>query len=341
MIERAELHDAAQKAFPIDQLKPAREASWSLIAEMGWLLLPLPEDAGGLGLGRDASAAIHFELGKALSTAPLIPALLAVQALAAADDLTDRAGWIERATAGELITLNLLPGDITLDASGSIRLTGTLPAVVDADLASNILVVTRGVVALVPINGEGVAVTERPLWDESRRLFDVVLDNHLVAPELVVARGDAAHEIAERLQGELALALAADSLGGAAAALDMTVEYLKTRKQYERPLAMFQALKHRCADLKTQVVAAEALLWKRAVDGDATVVDLGALKALASDVFRMVAEEAIQLHGGIGLTEEHHCHLFMKRAMLNLQLGGSLDLWRERAGRQALEQYAV
>ena len=61
MIERAELHDAAQKAFPADQLKPARDDSWKLIAEMGWLLLPLPEDAGGLGLGRDSSAAIHFE----------------------------------------------------------------------------------------------------------------------------------------------------------------------------------------------------------------------------------------------------------------------------------------
>ncbi|RZJ99130.1 MAG: hypothetical protein EOO76_15875, partial [Novosphingobium sp.] len=111
-IDRSELHDAAQKAFPADQLKPARETSWPLIAEMGWLLLPLPEDAGGLGLGRDSSAAIHFELGKVLSTAPLIPALLTVQALAAADELADQASWIERATTGELITTNLLPAAV-------------------------------------------------------------------------------------------------------------------------------------------------------------------------------------------------------------------------------------
>jgi alkylation response protein AidB-like acyl-CoA dehydrogenase len=335
-IERAELHDAAQKAFPADQLKPARDASWQLVSEMGWLLLPLPEDAGGLGLGRDASAAIHYELGKVLSSAPLLPALLAVQALAASEGLADRAGWIERATGGELITLNLLAGDVTLSASGAIRLSGTLPAVPDADLASHVLVVTKGIAALVPLSAETVSVAERPLWDESRRLFTVTLDSHQVAPELVVARGETAQDIASRLQGELALALAADCLGGASAALDMTVEYLKTRKQFDRPLAMFQALKHRCADLKTQVVAAEALLWKRAVDPDATVIDLGALKALASDVYRTVAEEAIQLHGGIGLTEEHNCHLFMKRAMLNLQLGGSVDEWREKAGRQAL-----
>jgi alkylation response protein AidB-like acyl-CoA dehydrogenase len=336
MIERAELHDAAQKAFPADQLKPSRGESWNLVAEMGWLLLPLSEEAGGLGLGRDASAAIHYELGKVLSTAPLMPALLAVQALGAAAELPDQAGWIERATGGELITLNLMPGDVSLDSSGSIRLSGTLPCVPDADIASHVLVFTRGIAALVPLDADTVSVGERPLWDESRRLFDVTLNNHPVDPELVVARGEAEHDIANRLHGELQLALAADCLGGASAALDMTVEYLKTRKQFDRPLAMFQALKHRCADLKIQVVAAEALLWERAVDGDATVTDLGALKALASDVYRMVTEEAIQLHGGIGLTEEYPIHLFMKRAMLNLQLGGSVDMWRERAGREAL-----
>ena len=339
-IERTELHDAAQKAFPADQLKPARETSWPLIAEMGWLLLPLPEDAGGLGLGRDSSAAIHFELGKVLSTAPLIPALLAVQALAAADELVDQAGWIERATTGELITTNLLPAAVEVGTSGSIVLSGTLPCVPDADLASHVLVIAKGLAALIPLDAAGVAVTERKLWDESRRLFDVTLTNHQVAPELVVARGDAANVLAERLHGELQIALAAESLGGATAALEMTIEYLKTRKQFDRPLAMFQALKHRVADLKTRVVAAEALLWKRAEDNDATLVDLGAVKALASDVYRLVVEEAIQLHGGIGLTEEHPIHLFMKRAMLNLQLGESLDTWRERAGRQALAAFA-
>ena len=339
-IDRSELHDAAQKAFPADQLKPARETSWPLIAEMGWLLLPLPEDAGGLGLGRDSSAAIHFELGKVLSTAPLIPALLSVQALAAADELADQAGWIERATTGELITTNLLPATVEVGNSGSIVLSGTLPCVPDADLASHVLVIAKGLAALIPLDAAGVTVTERKLWDESRRLSDVTLTNHQVAPELVVARGDAANVLAERLHGELQIALAAESLGGATAALEMTIEYLKTRKQFDRPLAMFQALKHRVADLKTRVVAAEALLWKRAEDNDATLVDLGAVKALASDVYRLVVEDAIQLHGGIGLTEEHPIHLFMKRAMLNLQLGESLDVWRERTGRQALAAFA-
>ena len=80
MIELSELQDAASKAFPADQLRPERDAAWQLAAEMGWLMIDLPEDQGGLGLGRDAAATIHYELGKVLSSAPLIPGLKALVA---------------------------------------------------------------------------------------------------------------------------------------------------------------------------------------------------------------------------------------------------------------------
>ncbi|MCB2060840.1 MAG: acyl-CoA dehydrogenase family protein [Novosphingobium sp.] len=339
MIELSELRDAAQKAFPADELIPDRDESWKLIAEMGWLMMPLPEESGGLGLGRDAVTAINLELGRVLSSAPLVPALLTVQAIGASESLVDRDSWIERTCSGEYVALNLLPGDIALADAGT--LSGTLPAVPDADMASHVLVFAKGLSALVPLDAPSISVSERKLWDESRRLFDITLDNCAVDESLMLARDDASHDIANRLHGELQLALAADCLGGANAALDMTVEYLRTRKQFSRPLAMFQALKHRCADLKTHIAATEALLWSRAVDADASVTDLGALKALAADVYRFVTEEAIQLHGGIGLTDEHQCHLFMKRAMLNLSLGGSGDELKERAGRQALETYSA
>ncbi len=338
MIERSELHDAAQKAFPHDALKPDRAESWKLIAEMGWLMLPLPEDAGGLGLGRDSAAAIHFELGRALCTAPVIPAMLTVQALGASETLEDRESWIERACGGEFIAINLRGGgDVT--ATGD-TLTGTLPAVADADMASHVLVFAKGLAALVPLDAAGVTVSERPLWDESRRLFDVTLSGHAVEPALVVARGDASHRLAIRLQAELLFALAADSLGGATTILELTIEYLKTRNQFDRPLGMFQALQHRCADLKVMLGAAEALLWSEAVKPDATLAQAGGLKAHATEVYRFVCEEAIQLHGGIGLTDEIYCHLFMKRANLNVQLGGDADHWREALGREVLAALA-
>lgn len=325
MIERSELHDAAQKAFPRDALKPERDASWKLAAEMGWLMLPLPEDAGGLGLGRDSAAAIHFELGRVLGTAPLIPAMAVVQALGESTTLADKAGWIERATTGEFITMSLLPEG---------RSTGTLTGVPDADMASHVLVLGKDKAFLKPL--AGTTLVGRPLWDHSRQLFDVTLNDQSIDPALVVAEGEAARALAEKLQIELLFALAADSLGGANAMLDLSVEYLKTRKQFDRPLAMFQALKHRCADLKIMIGAAEALLWSEAVKPDISLARAGGLKAHAAEVYRYVCEEAIQLHGGVGLTDELYCHLFMKRANLNVQLGGDADRWREARGRELL-----
>jgi alkylation response protein AidB-like acyl-CoA dehydrogenase len=341
MIELSELHDAAQKAFPADQLRPERDASWQLIAEQGWLMIELPEDLGGLGLGADASTAIVYELGRVLSTAPLIPALLTIRAIAASEAIADKAGWLERLTMGEYVALGL--GDSSVVGSnsrGAITLDGVLGAVPDADMASHVLVHTPGLLALAPVDAAGVSVAERELWDESRRLFTVSFSGHTVDPALVLAEGEAADAIAAQLTKGALLALSADALGGATATLDMTVEYLKTRKQFDRPLAMFQALKHRCADLKTAIVGAEALLWARAAEAGSSLADLGALKALASEVFYQVAEDAIQLHGGIGLTDEHNCHLFLKRALLNAQLAGDIDHWQEATGRSALAQLA-
>ena len=101
MIELSELRDAVQKAFPADRLAAPRNTAWSLVAEQGWLMISLPEDQGGLGLGRDAAVAIHFELGRVLSSAPLIPALLGLEGIAASSSLADGEGWIERICGGE------------------------------------------------------------------------------------------------------------------------------------------------------------------------------------------------------------------------------------------------
>lgn len=338
MIELGELQDAAQKAFPVDQLMPERDESWKLIVEMGWLLIELPEAAGGLALGRDAFTTLNFELGRVLSSAPLLPALLTLRAIGASTSLADQAAWIERICTGEFIPVSLLGGRIgaDTDASGAIRLTGLLSGVPEADMASHVLIGAQDLQALVPLDAPGLTVTERRIWDRSRRLFDVGFDGCRIDPALIVAQGAEAAGIDRHLQEGLLLGLAADALGGANTLLDITVEYLKTRKQFDRPLAMFQALKHRCADLKAAIAAAEALLWSRANGTETSIAGFGAAKALACDVYRMVTEEAIQLHGGIGLTEEHNCHLFMKRAMLDCSLGADADIWLEAAGKAAL-----
>lgn len=337
MIELNELTDAAQKAFPADKLSPDRDASWQLMAEMGWLMLRVPEEDGGLGLGREASTAIHYEMGRVLSSAPLMPAQLGLQAILKSETLADRADWIERICGGEYVPLHLRAARLTPAADGA--LTGTISGALEADMAVAIVASLPTGYAIVPLDADGVSIVERPIWDPSRRMFDVVLDGYKPDPALEIAPLSAAAALHDALAPEAHIALAADCLGGASAALDMTVEYMKMRKQFDRPIAMFQALKHRAADMKTRIVAAEALLWNRVRDEHADIIQFGAMKTLSGEAYQFVTEEAIQLHGGIGLTDEHQCHLYMKRAMLNPELAGEPDLWKERTGREALAAF--
>lgn len=326
-VSRAELQDAAFKAFGHGDLVPDADKSWGLMADMGWLMMSVPEDLGGLGLGMEAAGVIHTALGRGLVPGPAIAQMLVIEALTAAEGLAGRDDLLARAMGGEVMTASL----------AGVGVSGQLSCVPDADRASHLLVVEENRVSLAPM--AGLTVTARDTWDKTRRLFDVTASNSAIG--LVLAEGDKATAMSRRLQARLLFALAGDSLGGADALLDLTIEYLGTRSQFDRPLALFQALKHRVADMKTGLSAAEALLWARAVDPLATTEQMGALKAHATTVYRTIAEEAIQLHGGIGLTMEHQCHLFLKRAMLNCALGGDADHWEETAGRQALAQTAL
>jgi alkylation response protein AidB-like acyl-CoA dehydrogenase len=334
MIALDELRAAAEKAFPRDALLPPRDPSWRQIAELGWLLIELDEASGGLGLGPAASTAILFEQGRVLASAPLIPALLGLHAIAASPALAGRQGWIERICGGDYVPLNMLPARVAETAQGA--LSGTLGGVFEADMARHVVAGLAGMYLLIPLDAPGVTVTERPLWDESRRMFDIELSGFVPDPQLILASGDRARALHDRISPAAQLALAADALGGATALLDLTIEYLKLRRQFDRPLALFQALKHRVADCKVRIAAAEALLWARAGQSQLSPLQAGALKALATQVYAAVAEEAVQLHGGIGLTQEHPCHRFLKRAFLNRTLCGDADYWDEQAGRAAL-----
>jgi alkylation response protein AidB-like acyl-CoA dehydrogenase len=303
-MNRTELQDSARKAFGEAGLMPDAEASWTNLADMGWFMMTVPEEQGGLGMGSEAAGVIHYELGRALVPGPAMAQMLVIEALAA----TGQEALLAQAMGGEVMTADLCHA-------------------LDADKASHILLVSDDRVAFAAI----ASATQRISWDETRRLFDVTTGD-----DTALATGSDAKALADRLRSHLLLMLAADSLGGAEAALSMTVEYLKTRRQFDRPLAMFQALKHRIADLKIAHSAAEALFWNRAT-GTPTLAEMGALKAHCTTTYRHIAEEAIQLHGGIGLTEEHPCHLFLKRAFLNCALGGDADHWEEAAGRAVME----
>lgn len=323
-IELEEIRESARQISNDLGVAASEEKTWPLVLELGLLQVAVPEALGGLGQGLAGACAIYRELGASVVATPHIAAMLAIDALSQSE-LSDRETWIERLTSSDYAAAPLAECSVIQDGE---RFSGLACAVPSADLASHVLVYTRDAqcVALVPRSAAGVELQARPTWDVTRRLFDVRLNGAQLAPSSIVARGAAAQQLVQRLHTHRDFALAADSLGGANALLEMTVEYLKSRRQFGRPLALFQALKHRCADLKVMVAAADALLTDSLTRIDRVRADeaeaLGLnVKYLACAAYARVGEEGLQLHGGIGMTSDHSLHLFLKRALLNEHLG--------------------
>lgn len=321
MMEMDELIDSAHRAFGANGLDQYPAACWNKLTDMGWFMMMVPESDGGLGLGWDAMAVIQRELGRSLASGAGLAQMMAVYALSHAEKGPLRDDFLVRAMAGEAITASLQMGEDASPRTG----------IADADQARHAMVVQPDRIAIYNI----AAAVHRPTWDATRRLFDVTVGDET----LCLASGPDACALANQLKGFLALALAADAIGGSQALLDITVDYVQTRRQFDRPLAAFQALKHRLADMKTALVAAEALLWARARAQSLSSPDLlafGAVKTMACQTYLHIAEQAIQLHGGIGLTEEYPAHLYFKRAFLNEELGGSARHWTKAIGTAAL-----
>lgn len=319
-----ELKASARQVVEGEGTAAAEDTLWPLTVELGWLLTGVPEEADGLGLGVHGLSMLHTELGRGLAQVPFLSASLAVDAIVHSD-AADKADLLARFTTGECATAPL--ADVsTLTFSDTLN--GKLSVVPSADTATAVLVWGGDCVALVNLDQAGVERTPRGTWDTTRRMFDVTFSNVALADQTVLARGDAATSLIARLQTLRDFGLAADSIGAAAGLLAITIEHLTTRVQFGRPLALFQALKHRCADMKTLIDAAEALLadsLARISDSQLAEVDSQFLgkkaKLVACTMFADVAEEALQLHGGIGMASEHPCHLFLKRSMLNEYLG--------------------
>lgn len=311
---------------------------WGQASELGWLALSAPEEQGGLGLGPAELAVVYEELGRQVAPLPVLGSLLVVEALTR--DAERQASWIERLASGELIgaTTQLTPQslatDLVLAADGEdVVLNGPTGLILDGAAASLLLLLARDGETLrwvlVEPAADGVVVERIETMDRTRHLGRAVFENLRLPRERLLA-GDA-HEIAEVLVRHAGLALAADAMGGAAAILDITLEYLKTRQQFGKPIGSFQALKHRCADHKIALVAAQAYVSEAVAKArsGALEADRYALsaKVLACDVFVRIAQDAVQLHGGIGYTWEHPCHLYLKRAKLNEQLFGGPTVW--------------
>jgi alkylation response protein AidB-like acyl-CoA dehydrogenase len=295
-----------------------------LTGELGLTALAVPEKLGGVGASLAEVAVVVSELGRTLLPAPYLSTALAAATLAGSPEAAE--AWLPGLVAGEVTAALVLGGDVAV-ADG--RLSGTVRTVPDAPSAGVLVVGAGGrLFAVAAPEADVVAV---PAMDPTRRQGDVTFP---AAPAVERAGADPS-----RLEDLTRTMLAVESAGAAARALEITVDYLKTRVQFGRPIGTFQALKHRCADLAVGIASGQATAAAALAAALGNDDDLGVLGPLAklycTDVFVRVAAEMIQLHGGIGFTWEHDAHLYFKRAKSNqLQFGTPSEL-RALVGRRA------
>jgi alkylation response protein AidB-like acyl-CoA dehydrogenase len=335
LAEQSDLRDSVNRGAAA-----ASASLWRTAVQLGWTMVTIPERHEGLGQGFAALAALYVELGRRLSPLPLSNAMLAVEAVSQARD--DSSGAILRAiAAGDALFAVPGAGAMALQAresGGKLRLDGVVSGALHPQLATHVLAIARlrdePLVVVLPVSSEGLVVERRATWDPSREVADLRLRDVAVDETALAARGAEAEAATRRLAAHFDLSVACDSLGGAEAILEETVAYAKLRQQFGRLIGSFQAIKHRCADMKTWLEAARALTERAvaqfAASPQAATLAVGA-KAYASQIYRHIAMEAVQLHGGIGFTWEHNCHLFLKRALLNEQLGGAPEEDYDRA----------
>jgi alkylation response protein AidB-like acyl-CoA dehydrogenase len=319
------------------------EELWKGVAEMGWLGAAVPEEFGGAGFGRLELALLAQEIGRALAPIPFGPSVyLATEAILEYGSADQQKRLLPRLASGELIgTFAFAERPGRLDASqvssrfeGGV-LNGTKLPVPDAKLAGLAVVVVREGealrLALVDLSAQGCTAEPLPSLDESRPHGKLVFAN---APAELLG-GDGADEAAlAHLLDRAAVLMAFEQIGGAERALEITREFTLGRYAFGRPIASFQALKHRMVDLYASIQLATSNAYYGAWalstgDPELATAACGARTA-ASEAFELAGTEMIQMHGGVGYTWEYDCHLFYRRAkMLGLALGGAGE-WRER-----------
>lgn len=322
------------------------ERTWQQMVELGWPGIALPEAVGGSGLGVAEVVAVAEAMGRAMLGTPLLSTTLAGQLVARATDSPRVDAFLADVAAGVPATVALLETpdwgadvcECLFSEEGVLQ--GSKRYVMDAGVAAWFVVVTRhrGAPALALVHAEQLAegaLSPHTLVDETRRAATVDFSGVQLAPEAIIA-GDTVEAALCDYYLLGALLAAAEATGSAAACLDTTVEYLKTRKQFGKLIGSYQALKHPCVDILNAVDDAKSFVYHAAtlvgdgvLDRDAEIACRMA-KAQATEALRFAADRAVQFHGGMGFTYECDAQLYIRRAQWSQQQFGDALHHRRR-----------
>jgi len=364
--EQNMLKDAAKdfcaNSTPITQLRKLRDDNdesgfdwdtWQQMVELGWAGITIPEEFGGLGFGHMGMGVVMEECGRTLAASPLFAtAILGANTILHGGSQDQKSELLGQIAGGELLLALALEEGPHHNPYGSAAkaeksgegysVTGSKKFVLDGHVADKLIVVARTsgnagdrdglTLVLVDGNAEGVTVT-RTVMADSRNAANIEFND--AAGQLIGKEGKGA-DVLDKVLDAGRILLAAEMLGGIQECFERTIEYLKTREQFGVPIGSFQALKHRAAQMFCEVELSKSAVLESlsALDEDSEqVAELASLaKARLNDTYNLVSSEGVQMHGGIGMTDEYEIGFFMKRSRVCEHSLGNSAFLRDRYG---------
>lgn len=352
---------------PIAQLRKLRDESsedgfdrdtWNKMVELGWAGIPFPEEFGGMEFGYKGLGVVTEEMGRTLAASPLFATVWVGGTLInLAGSASQKSALLSKISTGELLLALAIEeshkhnpygvGTTAESTADGYVLSGSKKFVLDGHVADQIIVVARssgesgdrdGIsLFLVDRNADGVTIARTHMVD-SRNAANITLEGVKVGKDAILGEeGDAA----EALDAALDIArigIAAEMLGSAQECFERTVDYLKEREQFGVPIGSFQALKHRAANMFCEVELSKSVVLEglTALDEGRDHQEVAVLASLAKakvgEMFNLVSREGIQMHGGIGMTDEFDIGFFLKRAAVAEQTFGDMYFHRNRYG---------
>jgi acyl-CoA dehydrogenase len=303
---------------------------WGSMVELGWAGITIPEVYGGLGLGFSELVPVVESMGRNLMAAPLISSAIAANALVSSASESQKLHWLPKIASGAVAAIAIVEpnGSWLLDEPGCtgtvegelIRLSGTKNFVLDATIAEIILVsiTIDNQARLLLLEKSAIpngALVREVVIDETRRCYQLTLDGINVSTENLLPE-----TCFDQIEHAMMLLLSAEMAGGHASTLNLIIEYLKTRKQFDHLIGSYQALKHPTVDILIGLEVSRSHLYHAATVLDSGSIEeaeiaLRMLKAVASEGFAFAGDRAIQFHGGFGFTYECDAQLYLRRAL--------------------------
>ena len=363
--EQNMLKDAAKdfctNSTPISQLRGLRDGAsesgfdtdtWQQMVDLGWAGITIPEDFGGLGFGYLGMGVVMEECGRTLTASPLLStAVLGAGAIihGGSDEL--KGDLLPQVAGGELLLAlaveetphhNPYGATTTAEKSGDgYKVTGSKKFVLDGHVANKIVVVARtsgnagdrdGLTLVLVDSGAGVNVT-RTIMADSRNAANIEFSG---AQGVLLGEEGKGADVLDKVLDAGRILLSAEMLGGVQECFERTIEYLKVREQFGVPIGSFQGLKHRAAQMFCEVELSKSVVLEALSCLDDDSEQVGELASLAkvrlNDTYNLVSSEGVQMHGGIGMTDEYEIGFFMKRSRVCEHSLGNSAFHRDRYG---------